>query len=144
MFKYFINATWEGGTVANRGTVLSIGDGIANVFGLQKVQAGELVLFQGQENSRVLRGMALNLEKNLVGVVVFGNDQEVRQGDLVMRTRSIIGVPVGPFVLGRVLDGLGISILSTSRGVLSHKKASNLGVGGEIFVRFIKYYVKNW
>jgi len=54
--------------------------------------------------------MALNLEKNLVGVVVFGNDQDVRQGDLVMRTRSIIGVPVGPFVLGRVLDGLGFPI----------------------------------
>jgi len=84
------------------GFVLTVGDGIARVFGLQKVQAGELVVF-----SSGLYGMALNLERDNVGVVVFGNDRSIRQGDLVQRTQQIVDVPIGDGLLGRVVDALG-------------------------------------
>ncbi len=84
------------------GTVLSIGDGIARVYGLDKVQAGEMVEFSGG-----LRGMALNLDADNVGVVVFGSDQNVREGDLVKRTGAIVEVPIGKALLGRVVDALG-------------------------------------
>ena len=83
------------------GTVISIGDGIARVFGLMKVQAGEMVVF-----SSGLRGMALNLEDSNVGVVIFGDDRSILEGDTVKRTGSIVDVPVGPELLGRVVDGL--------------------------------------
>src|SRR3978361_1483974 len=81
----------------------SVGDGIARVFGLQNVMAGEMVEFPGAG----LRGMALNLETDNVGVVIFGDDKQIREGDTVSRTGSIVEVPVGPGLLGRVVDGLG-------------------------------------
>jgi F-type H+-transporting ATPase subunit alpha len=89
--------------VAETGQVLSVGDGIARVFGLQNVMSGEMVEFP----SAGLRGMALNLETDNVGVVIFGDDKEIREGDTVSRTGSIVEVPVGPGLLGRVVDGLG-------------------------------------
>lgn len=84
------------------GKVLSIGDGIARVFGLSSVQAGEMVEFNNG-----IKGMALNLEDSNVGVVVFGNDRDIMEGDVVKRTGSIVDVPIGEGLLGRVLDGLG-------------------------------------
>ena len=89
--------------VAETGQVLSVGDGIARVFGLQNVMAGELVEFPGAG----LRGMALNLETDNVGVVIFGDDKTIREGDTVSRTSRIVSVPVGRGLLGRVVDGLG-------------------------------------
>ncbi|WP_206932514.1 F0F1 ATP synthase subunit alpha [Roseococcus thiosulfatophilus] len=89
--------------VAEVGTVLTVGDGIARVYGLQNVMAGELVDFP----SAGVKGMALNLETDNVGVVIFGNDQGVKEGDTVSRTGSIVDVPVGKGLLGRVVDGLG-------------------------------------
>jgi F-type H+-transporting ATPase subunit alpha len=89
--------------VAETGQVLSVGDGIARVFGLQNVMSGEMVEFPGAG----LRGMALNLETDNVGVVIFGDDKQIREGDTVARTGSIVEVPVGPGLLGRVVDGLG-------------------------------------
>src|ERR1700761_4825240 len=89
--------------VAETGQVLSGGDGIARVFGLQNVMSGEMVEFPGAG----LRGMALNLETDNVGVVIFGDDRRIREGDTVARTGSIVDVPVGNGLLGRVVDGLG-------------------------------------
>ncbi|MEM7692823.1 MAG: F0F1 ATP synthase subunit alpha [Pseudomonadota bacterium] len=88
--------------VSEVGQVLSIGDGIARVYGLDKVQAGELVEFPGG-----IRGMALNLESDNVGVVVFGDDRDIKEGDTVKRTGAIVDAPVGPELLGRVVDALG-------------------------------------
>ncbi|BBK44770.1 ATP synthase subunit alpha [Allostella vacuolata] len=88
--------------VAEVGQVLSVGDGIARVHGLDKVQAGELVEFPGG-----IRGMALNLESDNVGVVIFGDDRSIKEGDLVKRTGSIVDAPIGKGLLGRVVDGLG-------------------------------------
>ncbi|MEM8552437.1 MAG: F0F1 ATP synthase subunit alpha [Pseudomonadota bacterium] len=88
--------------VSEVGQVLSIGDGIARVYGLDKVQAGELVEFPGG-----IRGMALNLEVDNVGVVVFGDDREIKEGDTVKRTGAIVDAPVGMELLGRVVDALG-------------------------------------
>ncbi|WP_284944232.1 F0F1 ATP synthase subunit alpha [Acidisoma cladoniae] len=89
--------------VAETGQVLSVGDGIAQVFGLQNVMAGELVEFPGVG----LKGMALNLAADSVGVVIFGEDSGIREGDTVVRTGDIVDVPVGKELLGRVVDGLG-------------------------------------
>jgi F-type H+-transporting ATPase subunit alpha len=89
--------------VSETGQVLSVGDGIARVFGLQNVMAGEMVEFPGAG----LRGMALNLETDNVGIVVFGNDSRIREGDTVTRTGTIVDVPIGRGLLGRVVDGLG-------------------------------------
>jgi F-type H+-transporting ATPase subunit alpha len=88
--------------VAEVGRVLSVGDGIARVYGLDEVQAGELVEFD-----EGTRGMALNLETDNVGVVIFGSDQAIREGATVKRTKSIVDVPVGKGLLGRVVDALG-------------------------------------
>ncbi|MBO9456783.1 F0F1 ATP synthase subunit alpha [Paracoccus sp. R12_1] len=88
--------------VAEVGQVLSVGDGIARIYGLDKVQAGEMVEFPGG-----VRGMVLNLETDNVGVVIFGDDRDIKEGDTVKRTRSIVDVPVGKALLGRVVDGLG-------------------------------------
>src|ERR1700675_1763832 len=89
--------------VAETGQVLSVGDGIARVFGLQNCMAGEMVEFPGAG----LRGMALNLETDNVGVVIFGDDRSIREGDTVSRTGSIVDVPAGLGLLGRVVEGLG-------------------------------------
>jgi F-type H+/Na+-transporting ATPase subunit alpha len=88
--------------VAEIGRVLSVGDGIARVHGLDNVQAGEMVEFPGG-----IRGMALNLEADNVGIVIFGDDRGIKEGDIVKRTKSIVDVPVGDELLGRVVDGLG-------------------------------------
>ncbi|MEL6572472.1 MAG: F0F1 ATP synthase subunit alpha [Pseudomonadota bacterium] len=88
--------------VAEVGRVLSVGDGIARIYGLDNVQAGEMVEFPGG-----IRGMALNLESDNVGVVIFGTDRDIKEGDTVKRTNSIVDVPVGDALLGRVVDGLG-------------------------------------
>ncbi|MGE5512050.1 MAG: F0F1 ATP synthase subunit alpha [Bacteroidota bacterium] len=88
--------------VSEIGQVLSVGDGIARVYGLDKVQAGEMVEFPGG-----IRGMALNLEADNVGVVIFGEDRTIKEGDTVKRTGAIVEVPVGKGLLGRVVDGLG-------------------------------------
>ncbi len=88
--------------VSEVGKVLSVGDGIARVYGLDNVQAGEMVEFPGG-----IRGMALNLEVDNVGVVIFGSDRDIKEGDTVKRTGAIVDVPVGPELLGRVVDALG-------------------------------------
>ena len=88
--------------VSEVGRVLSVGDGIARVHGLDNVQAGEMVEFPGGT-----QGMALNLEIDNVGVVIFGSDADIKEGDTVKRTNSIVDVPVGKGLLGRVIDGLG-------------------------------------
>ncbi|MFS4580602.1 F0F1 ATP synthase subunit alpha [Phaeobacter sp. C3_T13_0] len=88
--------------VAEIGRVLSVGDGIARVYGLDNVQAGEMVEFPGG-----IMGMALNLEADNVGIVIFGSDRDIKEGDTVKRTNSIVDVPAGPELLGRVVDGLG-------------------------------------
>ena len=88
--------------VAEVGQVLSVGDGIARIYGLDKVQAGEMVEFPGG-----IRGMTLNLEEDNVGVVIFGDDRNIKEGDTVKRTGDIVDVPVGKGLLGRVVDALG-------------------------------------
>ena len=88
--------------VTEVGTVLTVGDGIARVYGLDNVKAGEMVEFPGK-----IKGMALNLEEDNVGIVIFGNDREIKEGDVVKRTGQIVEVPVGKGLLGRVVDGLG-------------------------------------
>ena len=88
--------------VAEVGRVLSVGDGIARVHGLDNIQAGEMVEFPGG-----IRGMALNLEIDNVGVVIFGSDRDIKEGDTVKRTNAIVDVPVGRGLLGRVVDALG-------------------------------------
>ena len=103
--------------VAEVGKVLSVGDGIARVYGLDKVQAGEMVEFPGGT-----MGMALNLEIDNVGVVIFGSDRDIKEGDLVKRTSSIVDVPVGMELLGRVVDGLGNPV--DGKGPIKSKKRS--------------------
>ncbi|MDG2032746.1 MAG: F0F1 ATP synthase subunit alpha, partial [Rhodospirillales bacterium] len=88
--------------VAEVGQVLSVGDGIARIYGLDKVQAGEMVEFPGG-----IKGMTLNLEEDNVGVVIFGDDRSIREGDTVKRTGDIVDVPIGKGLLGRVVDALG-------------------------------------
>jgi F-type H+-transporting ATPase subunit alpha len=88
--------------VSEVGTVLSVGDGIARAYGLDNVQAGEMVEF-----ANGIKGMALNLEADNVGIVVFGSDSQIKEGDTVKRTGTIVDVPVGKGLLGRVVDGLG-------------------------------------
>ena len=88
--------------VSEVGQVLSVGDGIARIYGLDNVQAGEMVEFSDGS-----KGMALNLESDNVGVVIFGDDREIKEGDTVKRTGAIVDVPVGKELLGRVVDGLG-------------------------------------
>src|ERR1700752_1598504 len=92
----------EQADVSDVGQVLSVGDGIARVYGLDQVQAGEMVEFPG-----AIKGMALNLETDNVGVVIFGEDRSIKEGDTVKRTGAIVEVPVGKGLLGRVVDGLG-------------------------------------
>ena len=104
----------EKAEVSEVGKVLSVGDGIARVFGLDNVQAGEMVEFEDGS-----KGMALNLESDNVGIVVFGDDRKIKEGSTVKRTGSIVDAPVGKELLGRVLDGLGNPI--DGKGNLSEK-----------------------
>jgi len=103
------------------GRVLSIGDGIARVYGLKNIQAEEMVEF-----SSGLKGMALNLEPDNVGVVVFGNDKLIKEGDVVKRTGAIVDVPVGPGLLGRVVDALGNPI--DGAGPLGESTRQRVGI----------------
>ncbi len=107
--------------VAEVGQVLSVGDGIARIYGLDKVQAGEMVEFPNGA-----KGMALNLESDNVGVVIFGDDTGVREGDTVKRTGAIVDVPVGKGLLGRVVDALGNPI--DGRGPLTDVKRTRVEV----------------
>jgi F-type H+/Na+-transporting ATPase subunit alpha len=107
--------------VSEVGQVLSVGDGIARVYGLDNVQAGEMVEFPGG-----IRGMALNLESDNVGVVIFGSDRDIKEGDTVKRTGAIVDVPVGPELLGRVVDGLGNPI--DGKGPINAKRRSRVDV----------------
>lgn len=104
------------------GTVISIGDGIARVFGLLKVQAGEMVEFSRSG----VKGMALNLETDNVGIVVLGNDRDIMEGDVVKRMGSIVDVPIGDEMLGRVLDALGDPI--DGKGAIKTSKRSKVEI----------------
>ena len=107
--------------VSEIGQVLSVGDGIARVYGLDKVQAGEMVEFPGG-----IRGMALNLETDNVGVVIFGDDRTIKEGDTVKRTGAIVDVPIGKGLLGRVVDGLGNPI--DGKGPIKSDKRARVDV----------------
>jgi F-type H+-transporting ATPase subunit alpha len=107
--------------VAEVGTVLSVGDGIARVYGLDQVQAGEMVEFPGG-----IKGMALNLEMDNVGVSIFGDDTGIKEGDTVKRTGQIVDVPVGKELLGRVVDGLGNPI--DGKGPIKSEKRSRIEI----------------
>ena len=102
ILKEQIKKFGEKAEVSEVGQVLSVGDGIARVYGLDNVQAGEMVEF-----SKGLKGMALNLESDNVGVVIFGDDRSIKEGDIVKRTGAIVDTPVGKNLLGRVVDALG-------------------------------------
>ncbi|MBB5723137.1 F-type H+-transporting ATPase subunit alpha [Loktanella ponticola] len=112
--------------VAEVGRVLSVGDGIARIYGLDNVQAGEMVEFPGG-----IRGMALNLEADNVGVVIFGSDRDIKEGDTVKRTNAIVDVPVGDELLGRVVDGLGNPLdgkgpIATTKRAIADSKAPGI------------------
>ena len=107
--------------VSEIGQVLSVGDGIARVYGLDNVQAGEMVEFPGG-----IRGMALNLEVDNVGVVIFGSDRDIKEGDTVKRTGAIVEVPVGKGLLGRVVDALGNPI--DGKGPIDSKERRRVDV----------------
>ncbi len=107
--------------VAEVGRVLSVGDGIARVYGLDQVQAGELVEFDGG-----IKGMALNLETDNVGIVIFGSDRGIKEGDTVRRTSSIVDAPTGMGLLGRVVDALGNPI--DGKGPIKDAKRSRVEV----------------
>ncbi|MDQ0247996.1 F-type H+-transporting ATPase subunit alpha [Sphingomonas kyeonggiensis] len=107
--------------VSETGQVLSVGDGIARIHGLDNVQAGEMVEF-----ANGTQGMALNLEADNVGVVIFGSDAEIKEGDVVKRTGTIVDVPVGKGLLGRVVDGLGNPI--DGKGPIVAEKRSRVEV----------------
>jgi len=102
ILKEQIKKFGEKAEVSEIGQVLSVGDGIARVYGLDNVQAGEMVEFSGG-----IKGMALNLENDNVGVVIFGDDRTIKEGDVVKRTQTIVDTPVGKNLLGRVVDALG-------------------------------------
>ena len=107
--------------VTEVGTVLNVGDGIARVYGLDNVKAGEMVEFPGN-----VKGMALNLEEDNVGIVIFGNDREIKEGDVVKRTGQIVEGPVGSGLLGRVVDGLGDPI--DGKGPLKNVKKQRVEI----------------
>lgn len=100
-----INSYTKKVEVNETGTVLSVGDGVARIYGLEKAMAGELVEFPGE-----IFGMVLNLEESYVGVVIFGEDRNIKEGDTVKRTKRIVQAPVGEALLGRVVNGLGLPI----------------------------------
>ena len=107
--------------VSEVGQVLSVGDGVARVYGLDNVEAGEMVEFPGG-----IRGMALNLESDNVGVVIFGDDSGIKEGDTVKRTNAIVEVPVGKELLGRVVDALGNPI--DGKGPINASRKSRVDV----------------
>jgi F-type H+-transporting ATPase subunit alpha len=118
ILKEQIKKFGEKAEVTEIGQVLSVGDGIARVYGLDNVQAGEMVEFSDGS-----KGMALNLENDNVGIVIFGDDRGIKEGDVVKRTGAIVDVPVGKELLGRVVDGLGNPI--DGKGALDKKLKRN-------------------
>ena len=118
ILKEQIKKFGEKAEITEVGQVLSVGDGIARVYGLDNVQAGEMVEFSDGS-----KGMALNLESDNVGVVIFGDDRAIKEGDVVKRTGAIVDAPVGKELLGRVLDGLGNPI--DGKGALDKKLKRN-------------------
>ena len=118
ILKEQIKKFGEKSEVTEIGQVLSVGDGIARVYGLDNVQAGEMVEFSDGS-----KGMALNLENDNVGIVIFGDDRAIKEGDVVKRTGAIVDVPVGKELLGRVVDGLGNPI--DGKGALDKKLKRN-------------------
>ena len=118
----------EEADVSDVGQVLSVGDGIARVYGLDKVQAGEMVLFP----KAGVKGMALNLEKDNVGVVIFGEDREIKEGDEVRRLGEIVDVPVGRGLLGRVVNPLGEPIDGKGPIVSTERRRTDLKAPGII------------
>jgi F-type H+-transporting ATPase subunit alpha len=113
--------------VAEVGRVLSVGDGIARVHGLDNVQAGEMVEFPGG-----IRGMALNLEVDNVGIVIFGDDRDIKEGDTVKRTMSIVDVPAGDALLGRVVDALGNPIDGKGAVIAAERRVADVKAPGII------------
>ena len=107
--------------VSEIGQVLSVGDGIARVYGLDNIEAGEMVDFPGE-----IKGMALNLEEDNVGVVIFGDDTDIKEGDIVKRTGAIVEVPTGKELLGRVVDALGNPI--DGKGAIKSSESKRVDV----------------
>jgi F-type H+-transporting ATPase subunit alpha len=114
--------------VSEAGSVLSVGDGVARVYGLENVQAGELVEF-----SSGVQGMVLNLEEGYVGVVIFGEDRNIKEGDTVKRTKKIVEVPVGEALLGRVVDALGKPIDGRGPITTPHTRVVELKAPGIVY-----------
>jgi F-type H+-transporting ATPase subunit alpha len=127
ILKEQIKSFGQEAEVAEVGRVLSVGDGIARVYGLDNVQAGEMVEFPGG-----VMGMALNLESDNVGVVIFGSDRDIKEGDTVKRTNSIVDVPAGDGLLGRVVDGLGNPIDGKGPIVSSERRVADSKAPGII------------
>jgi len=121
ILKKHIEGYSDAGDLAEVGQVVSVSDGVATIYGLENVQAGEMVEFDGG-----MKGMALNLNEDSVGVVIFGSDRDVVEGMNVKRTRTIVDVPVGPELLGRVVDALGNPI--DGKGPIKAKKRSRVEV----------------
>ncbi len=121
ILKKQISAFNADAELSETGQVVSVGDGIATVYGLENIQAGEMVEFNGG-----IKGMALNLASDNVGVVIFGDDRTVKEGDTVKRTNTIMDAPVGKGLLGRVVDGLGNPI--DGKGALKDVKRSRVEV----------------
>jgi F-type H+-transporting ATPase subunit alpha len=113
--------------VAEVGRVLSVGDGIARVHGLDNIQAGEMVEFPGG-----IRGMALNLEIDNVGIVIFGSDRDIKEGDTVKRTNAIVDIPVGDAMLGRVVDALGAPLDGKGPVETSERRVADVKAPGII------------
>lgn len=114
--------------VSETGSVLSVGDGVARVYGLENVMAGELVEFPGE-----IYGMVLNLEESFVGVVIFGEDRGIKEGDTVKRTKKIVQVPVGEALLGRVVDALGIPVDGKGAINTPHNRVVELKAPGIVY-----------
>jgi F-type H+-transporting ATPase subunit alpha len=121
ILKEQIKGFGEAAEVTEVGQVLSVGDGIARVYGLDNVQAGEMVEFESG-----VRGMALNLEIDNVGIVIFGDDRQIKEGQTVKRTKAIVDVPIGKALLGRVVDALGNPI--DGKGPINSKERSRVDV----------------
>ncbi|MBL7669926.1 MAG: F0F1 ATP synthase subunit alpha [Bdellovibrionaceae bacterium] len=114
--------------VTETGSVLSVGDGVARVYGLENVMAGELVEFPNQ-----VTGMVLNLEDSHVGVVIFGEDRMIKEGDIVKRTKKIVEVPVGEALLGRVVDALGNAIDGRGPIQTTHSRVVEIKAPGIVY-----------
>lgn len=114
--------------ISETGTVVSVGDGVAKIYGLDKVMAGELVEFPGE-----IFGMVLNLEESTVGVVILGEDRFIKEGDLVRRTKKIVEVPVGEALLGRVVNALGMPIDGRGPIQTPHKRTVEIKAPGIVY-----------